>query len=223
MAFKERLKIIIGKTSLRVIAQRAGISESAIRKWLKGETEPALGNLVALAQLAGVNVEWLATGDGPMRKGERSDVESPTLLEKLDRLQRRGGVGQEASPSLCEPEFREPIERLAERYGMAEDKLARIISDLGTVGVGEDFVMVPRYDVFASAGPGAAGGGDRLDGDRVVDRIAFRLDWLKGELRLPVGGLVVVRAQGDSMEPTIDEGDILLVDGGQERLTDGGI
>ncbi|MDH5637737.1 MAG: S24 family peptidase, partial [Nitrospinota bacterium] len=61
------------------------------------------------------------------------------------------------------------------------------------------------------------------DGDKVIDRIAFRLDWLKSELRLPVGGLVVVRARGDSMEPTIDEGDILLVDSSQERLTDGGI
>ncbi|MDH5638749.1 MAG: helix-turn-helix domain-containing protein, partial [Nitrospinota bacterium] len=130
MAFKERLKIITGEISPREIAQRAGISESGIRKWLKGETEPALGNLVALAQLAEVNVEWLATGDGPMRKGERADVESPSLLEKLNRLQRRGGAGQDVSPPLSQPEFQEPIGRLAERYGLAEEKLARVISDL---------------------------------------------------------------------------------------------
>ena len=217
MAFRERLEVIVKESSLRTIARETGISESAIRKWLKGDTEPALGNLVALAQMGGVNVEWLATGDGPMRKGERSHVESPSLQEKLDRLDRRSHTGKPGI-DLSKPEIHDMMGRLAERYGLSEQKLALVIDNLCSVGVGDDFVMVPRYDVSASAGPGAVS-----EGERVMDRIAFRLDWLQRELRLPVGGLVVVRARGDSMEPTIDEGDILLVDSCQERLTDGGI
>jgi phage repressor protein C with HTH and peptisase S24 domain len=217
MAFKDRLKLITGDfDSLRSLASKLNVSESAVRKWLKGETEPALGNLVTLANLGGVNVEWLATGEGAMRRGEKTRVEAPSLKEKLDRLEKRGA----AAPALdlAEPELRRIIGGLAGRYGVEERLLARIIDDLGAVGVGDDFAMVPRFDVTASAGPGAV-----TERDRVIDHLAFRLDWIKSELRLPLGGLVVIRARGDSMAPTIGEGDVLLVDGGQERLSDGGI
>ena len=47
------------------LAQAAGVSPSALRKWLKGQAEPSRERLVALAEAAGVSVSWLATGEGP--------------------------------------------------------------------------------------------------------------------------------------------------------------
>jgi len=219
MAFKDRLDLITaGFSSLRELAREIGISESAIRKWQKGETEPTLGNLVTLSRLGGVNVEWLATGQGPMRKEERSGVESPTLAQRIERLEKSASSKEGAPIDFDNPELTEALHRLAERYGVGAATLARLIDDLGAVGVGDDFVLVPRLDVTASAGPGALN-----HRERVLDRMAFRLDWIKAELRLPLAGLMVVRARGDSMVPTIGEGDVLLIDGGQERLSDGGI
>jgi hypothetical protein len=81
-------------------------------------------------------------------------------------------------------------------------------------------VSVPRLDVNASAGPGA------LDiAERRLGRIAFDATWLR-TLGLGGGGggrLSVIRVAGDSMAPTLADGDDILVDhdDGAGRLRDG--
>jgi hypothetical protein len=84
----------------------------------------------------------------------------------------------------------------------------------------EGLVSVARLDVRASAGPGA------LDSDeRQLGRIGFDSTWLR---RVGLGGgradrLSVIRVDGDSMSPTLSDGDEILVDGddGAGRLRDG--
>ncbi|HEY0150157.1 MAG TPA: S24 family peptidase [Allosphingosinicella sp.] len=79
-------------------------------------------------------------------------------------------------------------------------------------------VAVPRLDVAASAGPGAEAGEERPLG-----QIAFDSAWLR---RMRIAGterLSMIRVQGDSMVPTLSDGDEILVDGndGPDRLRDG--
>ena len=80
-------------------------------------------------------------------------------------------------------------------------------------------VAVPRLDVGASAGPGADSGAERALG-----QIAFDPAWLR-RMRIGGGGeqLSMIRVQGDSMVPTLSDGDEILVDRGDagERLRDG--
>ena len=81
-----------------------------------------------------------------------------------------------------------------------------------------DLVSVARLDVGASAGPGAIGAAETSLG-----RIGFDPSWLR---RLGIAGrgqLSVIRVQGDSMAPTLADGDEILVDRGDraERLRDG--
>lgn len=68
--FSERLCSILGKQSARAFAMRAGISTTAFHHYLKGNSEPTRPVMIAIAQTAGVNIEWLTTGAGPMKKGE---------------------------------------------------------------------------------------------------------------------------------------------------------
>jgi transcriptional regulator with XRE-family HTH domain len=75
--FAERLKACIGDDSLRAFASKAGISPTALRQYLIGKSEPTRPMLLAIAHTAGVNVAWLATGDGPMRAAEHSSAEQP--------------------------------------------------------------------------------------------------------------------------------------------------
>ena len=84
----------------------------------------------------------------------------------------------------------------------------------------EGLVSVPRLDVDASAGPGALGAEERRLG-----RIGFDAAWLR---RLGLGGgapgrLSVIRVDGDSMAPTLSDGDEILVDrdDGAGRARDG--
>lgn len=81
-----------------------------------------------------------------------------------------------------------------------------------------DGVRVPRFAVGASAGPGALPGDERASGHLLFDPRTLReLTGGRGE------GLHVIRVTGDSMAPTLADGDDILVDtsDGVERLRDG--
>jgi phage repressor protein C with HTH and peptisase S24 domain len=65
-------------------------------------------------------------------------------------------------------------------------------------------------------------GASYLDGatPEVVGIVPFRLDWLRGLHEGPLDRLKVVRGKGDSMQPTIMDGDVVLIDTSQRRFDD---
>jgi phage repressor protein C with HTH and peptisase S24 domain len=78
--------------------------------------------------------------------------------------------------------------------------------------------MVPYLNAMASAGPGAVVSDERISG-----RLAFRHDWLRELTGGSPSGLSVITVNGDSMAPTLSDGDDILVaaqDAG-DRLRDG--
>jgi hypothetical protein len=50
-------------------------SEGAIRKWLRGQSEPAVSDLRAICEVTQTNVEWLVMGRGDPKGG--GNVRSP--------------------------------------------------------------------------------------------------------------------------------------------------
>ncbi len=78
------------------------------------------------------------------------------------------------------------------------------------------FAMIPLYDVRASAGHGAWN-----DEERISKMLAFRRDWLRAELAARIADLILVYVDGDSMEPTLSDGDVVMVDRGQVEVRDG--
>lgn len=106
--------------------------------------------------------------------------------------------------------------RLLARYFDIEERLLGG-PEAGTDPIGA-MIPVPRLAVDAAAGAGA------FDGDeRERAPIAFDPAWLR---RLARGGpeqLSIIRVSGDSMAPTLADGDEILVDRGDgaERLRDG--
>lgn len=81
----------------------------------------------------------------------------------------------------------------------------------------DDFAMVPRLTVEASAGPGAL-----VEHEDAVDLIAFQASWLRKRGINPAKARALT-VRGDSMEPTIRSGDVLLVDTSKDRVEDNGI
>ncbi len=74
---------------------------------------------------------------------------------------------------------------------------------IANAGFGEDYDLVNVVSGRSGAGPGF------LPDDSVEMRIAFRRDWLqrKGDPRR----MSLIRIQGDSMEPTLKSGDLVMV------------
>ena len=79
-------------------------------------------------------------------------------------------------------------------------------------------VSVDRHPVSVSAGPGAI-----VTEELGRPYFAFDERWLKALTSTPSPNLSIVRVEGDSMSPTLNAGDDILVDLGDaaERLRDG--
>lgn len=83
----------------------------------------------------------------------------------------------------------------------------------------DDFMQIPRYDAAVSAGPGS-----------IVDPNAeplghyyFEAQWLAALTRAAGDQLAVIRVDGDSMEPTLFNGDWVLIDRTQRRINREGV
>ncbi|RJF90697.1 S24 family peptidase [Sphingomonas cavernae] len=112
---------------------------------------------------------------------------------------------------------------LAEYFGIDEAILGgpargRASPSKSTLRDAPDLILVPRLDVGASAGPGALGADDRV---RV--NLAFQSGWLRALIGGNPTGLSMIAVEGDSMAPTLADGDEILVDRSDavERLRDG--
>lgn len=109
-------------------------------------------------------------------------------LANLRRLAARGGV---------------TVEWLATGEGPRDPAVLAAVSGCGPSLA--DFALVPRYDIRA-----AAGGGALVQSEQVVDHLAFKRSWLRHEGISP-SRCALIEATGDSMEPTISAGDLVLV------------
>ena len=101
--------------------------------------------------------------------------------------------------------------KIAERTGVSLDWLILGKGEMqgGTGGAAEfddaDAVWVPLYDVEVSAGSGI-----EVYGERIIQRVPFAKSWLHSE-GLYARHLACLPVHGDSMEPTLQHGDIVLV------------
>ncbi|KZL17852.1 XRE family transcriptional regulator [Pseudovibrio sp. Ad37] len=80
------------------------------------------------------------------------------------------------------------------------------------------FITIPRVDIQLAAGTGS------LNGDNIekLEDIPFTKSFLGGKLgRLSAEGLIILTADGDSMDPLIADGDLVMVDKKRNTLSDG--
>ncbi|MFG1409474.1 helix-turn-helix domain-containing protein [Xanthobacter sp. VTT E-85241] len=65
--FASRLESAIQPLSVNAFALKCGVLESSIRSYLRGTSVPGLDKAAAMAEAAGVTLDWLWSGKGPMR------------------------------------------------------------------------------------------------------------------------------------------------------------
>ena len=135
-SFTDRIKTIISLvSSADKLAYSAGMSPSLIGKYLSGKTDPTRKKLIALAKAAEVNIEWLATGNGPMREGDRERFSFELLtviIEGLDDLETTLGK------KLTHKEKAEIISNTYDLYADADPATKILIKD--TIKEGYNFL-----------------------------------------------------------------------------------
>lgn len=75
------------------------------------------------------------------------------------------------------------------------------------------FVLIPRYDVKASAGGGAI-----YEDQNLLAGVAFRREWLHTTLHANPADLLVIEAKGDSMPGVADDGSLLLLNRSEPKF-----
>ncbi len=101
--------------------------------------------------------------------------------------------------------------------GLGPASLPRVASRVREKGADHELSVVPRLALGASAGPGALD-----ENENAAGALAFDARWLRA-----LGGrpdmLSIIRVAGESMAPTLNDGDDIMVDrsDGAGRLRDG--
>lgn len=133
-------------------------------------------------------------------------------LSALSRMLRRNPAYLQQYVRRGSPRVLPEAERrlLADHFGVEEAVLGAPPAQQPSV------VAVPWLTVAASAGPGAVADGERLRRDVLLERSLLR------EAGVAAGTASLIDARGDSMAPGILDGDRLLVDSADRRVTAAG-
>lgn len=197
---RQRLAKLVGKEDPFAWAKRKGIPAATFdRMWNQGSV-PKVETLAKAIAGETVTLDWLLLGRKPGATPAR-----PIAV----------------ADAVASTELRDNA------YGLALDEVPRITPAMSPAGVAaftlsDDpetvYVRLPLYAPRASAGPGLA-----VQTDALAAHLLFSAEWLWNTLRRPPSQLICMQAQGDSMSPRIQNGDVLIVDTGVDRIKDHGI
>lgn len=158
----EAAKLVGGKKTL---AETIGLSESQLHRIVNGESTAKIDTVTAIADAAGVSLEWLVIGTGSMRPQSILD-EAPCAADQIREVS-------------------------IQQYGRRDD---------------DSYAYIPLYEVRAAAGHGSI-----INGERAIDALAFKHRWIRDELLANPADLYLIKVDGESMEPALRSGDVILV------------
>lgn len=197
---------------MRYIMQRMDTSADRLRRFRE---EKGIGSGAELARLAGVpeaTYRAYESGRRPLTPRAARELALPLGVTWQSLLFGKEAAQLESAVTTAEQASAVLGQRVARKLRPPASTLgAGLPAELVSMG-GDTFVLLPVYDARASAGPGRA-----IDQESVLHRIAFREEWVRTVTQAPLDQLVVISVDGDSMEPTLRQGDMVLVDFGQVR------
>lgn len=152
---------------------------------------------------------WMMDSEAARRNLRELVRSSGSSYAELSRLLGRNAAYIQQYVSRGHPAKLEAEDRgkLARYFGVSENLLG---------GPDKAFVKVPRLDVEASAGSGSSVGGEITVGE-----YHFDARWLARLTRGKPTDLSIISVTGDSMAPTLGNGDDVLVNTGDRRIRDG--
>lgn len=178
-------RTLAGWESAAAAARRFKWNYTTYASHENGQTTPPTKWMTIYADAFGVRTDWLITGRGLMSQSK------PKLVSGFD------------------PDAAEPIradDPTSVGIGVTTNELGSLNLPAGTL---------IEHAVYGGAGNGGyamevAVGGER--GEVAADTWTFPPAFLKNELHLSLSASDIVRVRGDSMEPTLWDGDRVIVD-----------
>lgn len=178
------------------MAKAAGIPLDTYKKYEGGGVVPGGDALAGLIR-AGIDVADLLIGDRLRSLKEATHAAMQFAV-------RRSGISSKELGDIQEAAFRRGLDAEAvEREFGASFPIQHMAREPGA-----GYAYIPLYDVRARGGAS----GSIVDGESVVDVLAFKEEWIRQELHVAPGDLRLIFVEGDSMVPDLHPGDIILID-----------
>ena len=231
---RRQAELALGSRSATSVASEAGLPRNAVWQFLRGNHEPKAGRLIEICtalgmefyvgspRLAPARPRTPATLAYPMGP-ETADSAGPPLipLSDLERstqglVRLTTGAGGDPIPEDLWPVLLERRRLIApapdDGDAVASAEIATQVSDASapsTEAANEDELILP----FAGDVRAAAGSGETVFEEAADLRVAIPRSILP-QWAQPAD-LICIRTAGDSMEPTLSDGDFLLLDRSQ--------
>lgn len=141
----------------------------------------------------------LGVSQQAVQQWERDQKPTHPRREKAQRLAELTGV-REAWLVSGDGEMLPGHPRVGEPDQAYETTEQKLPSEIG------NYTLVPRYNITAGMGPG-----EWFRSEQIIDELAFKTGWLR-DRGLQPDKVAVIACRGESMSPTIRDGDIALVD-----------
>ena len=165
------------------------VCQGRVAKLKKEETD-------AIAIVYGINPQWLINGKGKKH----------LTISEMKAAQRMAGLAEATKIALMQAS--DARKRIDMQEAVFFSGVAKMQQDEEFAQkTASNYVFVPKYEITASAGNGSV-----IHDESIVDHLAFKRTWVTQSLGLDPTHLALIDVRGDSMSPTIDSGDLILLD-----------
>ena len=203
----------------RDIATTCGVSYEAVRQWFAGDTGNIKNdNLSAIAEGYDTTVDWLLSGKGePPRRSIAGKTSVEPTKSAADLVQQMLAKHGKNLSDDARQKIAEAVEETA-----IEVKSGNVIpADFSGLRARPDEVLIPQYDIRAAMGHGQVPPEYNEAVRNLVVREAILRE--KGVTYTSAGALAMITGWGQSMEGTINDKDLVIVDRGIKEFVGEGI
>lgn len=217
MEFKDRVIERMKALSLSAteISKLTGVSKATVSFWVSGTNGAKGKNLLSLAKALQCSPDWLSDGDGqsgavsrePGLTPETSNASAADLVKEM--LAKSGkGIAEETRRRLLAAADESP----EVDYIPAEHHSLRPL---------REEILIPQYDIRAAMGNGQV----PPEYNQAVRNLVVREELLreKGVTYTSASALAMITGWGQSMEGTINDKDLVIVDRGVKDFIGEGI
>lgn len=220
MEFKDRVTRRMRELNLSAtdISKLTGVSKATVSFWVSGTNGAKGKNLLALAKALECSPDWLSEGAG--LPGDVSSVDVPkagsTSAELVAHM-----LATKAGKNLSEKAREMMLAAAAEADSPATNSQQHLPGNYAALRPTNDEILIPQYDIRAAMGDGQL----PPEYSEVVRNLVVREEILreKGVTYTSKTALAMINGWGQSMEGTINDKDLVIVDKGVKDFVGEGI
>lgn len=219
MEFKDRVTQRMKALSLTAtdISKLTGVSKATVSFWVSGTNGAKGKNLLALAKALECSPDWLSDGVGSP-EAVPEDQSKPGMSTAALVAQM---LSSKAGKNLSEKARETMLAAAAEADNPADQGQAYQPGNFASLRPTNEEIVIPQYNVRAAMGHGQV----PPDYTEVVRNLVVREEILreKGVTYTSANALGMINGWGQSMEGTINDKDLLIVDRGVHDFVGDGI